>query len=180
MYSFQPISKENLISNNGRLCKGRLFQSKKDLKWAMHMHALNEHFKITIIRSWRDVMRPDIRTLSVDSNNGWFECSWRIILAVLMVSMHVSDKQVLGLSTNYYHRSCKSTSALLTPKTSWPKCRWNMDYSCCIQKLGRRRIMQRRLCTVLPRNQTECYMFIVIDFNRSIKGLLQKFKQTMC
>ncbi|KAK2648781.1 hypothetical protein Ddye_016270 [Dipteronia dyeriana] len=50
-YSFEPISSEEGCSNDGRLYKGRIFQSKKDLKRTLNMYALKEGFEVRIRRS---------------------------------------------------------------------------------------------------------------------------------
>ncbi|KAK3221585.1 hypothetical protein Dsin_008610 [Dipteronia sinensis] len=50
-YSFEPISTEESISDDGRLYKGKIFQCKKDLKRTLHMYALKEQFEVRIKRS---------------------------------------------------------------------------------------------------------------------------------
>ncbi|KAK3189651.1 hypothetical protein Dsin_029212 [Dipteronia sinensis] len=49
--SFEPISTEESISDDGRLYKGNIFQCKKDLKRTLHMYALKEQFEVRIRRS---------------------------------------------------------------------------------------------------------------------------------
>ncbi|KAK2662026.1 hypothetical protein Ddye_000600 [Dipteronia dyeriana] len=121
-YSFEPISTEEACSDDGRLYKDRIFHCKKDLKQTLNMYALKEGFDVWIRRSIRtryeagckdEECEFHLRGIKMQKGEYW---EVRMFLkdhtSISIVFMHIFNKQIYGLSVNYWHQSYKYTGTL--------------------------------------------------------------------